>query len=313
VAFNDLLTGEGVGAAWLLEVVNASGTVLYRWATGSVIYGGNAYEGRICDLGTLERSFSTDNLPGASSLELVLDNTDSGVDFMVNRTTTATVVFQYRFRLYLALWDATAAYSDHPTLTRRQMGEYVPLNFPRRSTNGKLTVSLVDNTLGPVADLGCGPGHVTRFLADQGVVAVGLDLSPGMIAEARRLNPDLEFLEGDMRALPWPDATLGGLAALYSILHLRRPQLPAAFREMRRVLKPGGLALIAFHVGDEDLHLDEWWDMPVRLDFRFFSVAEITPLLGDAGLELVESREREPYEGVEHPSRRAYLMARRAG
>ena len=73
--------------------------------------------------------------------------------------------------------------------------------------------------LGPVADLGCGPGHVTRFLADQGVVAVGLDLSPGMIAEARRLNPDLEFLEGDMRALPWPDATLGGLAALYSILH----------------------------------------------------------------------------------------------
>lgn len=167
--------------------------------------------------------------------------------------------------------------------------------------------------LGPVADLGCGPGHVTRFLADQGVAAVGLDLSPGMIAEARRLNPDLEFLEGDMRALPWPDATLGGLAALYSILHLRRPQLPAAFREMCRVLKPGGAALIAFHIGSEDIHLDEWWDMPVRLDFRFFSVAEIEPLLRGAGFEIAESCEREPYEGVEHPSRRAYLMARRAG
>ena len=45
----------------------------------------------------------------------------------------------------------------------------------------------------------------------------------------------------------------------------------------------------------------------------FFSMAEITPLLRGAGFEIVESREREPYEGVEHPSRRAYLMARRAG
>lgn len=168
-------------------------------------------------------------------------------------------------------------------------------------------------SLGPVADLGCGPGHVTRFLADQGATAIGLDLSPGMVAGARRLNPDLEFLEGDMRTLPWPDATLGGVAALYSVLHLRRPQLPQAFREMYRVLKPGGAALIAFHIGSADIHLDEWWDMPVRLDFRCFSLAEIEPLLRDAGFELAESCEREPYEGVEHPSRRGYLMVRRAG
>lgn len=182
MAFNDLLTGEGVGAAWLLEVVNAAGTVLYRWATGSVVYGGNAFEGRICDLGTLERSFSTDNLPGASSLELVLDNTDSGVDFMVDRSTTATVVFQYRFRLYLALWDATVNYDGHPTLTRRQMGEYMPLNFPRRGWNNKLSVSLVDNTLGPVSDLAVAPSLNDWGLAQASsaftVCPVGFDFGP---------------------------------------------------------------------------------------------------------------------------------------
>src|SRR5512143_1269771 len=64
---------------------------------------------------------------------------------------------------------------------------------------------------GPVLDLGCGPGHVTRYLADQGVSAFGIDLSHEMVRSAARLNPGLDFRVGDLRALDLPDAQLAGL------------------------------------------------------------------------------------------------------
>jgi trans-aconitate methyltransferase len=49
---------------------------------------------------------------------------------------------------------------------------------------------------GEVCDMGCGPGHVARYLRDAGAKVFGLDLSPRMLEEARRLNPDISFQEG---------------------------------------------------------------------------------------------------------------------
>jgi SAM-dependent methyltransferase len=73
--------------------------------------------------------------------------------------------------------------------------------------------------LGPVADLGCGPGRVTAHLADLGVSALGIDLSPKMIELARQAHPDLSFRVGSMTALPVPDSELGGILAYYSTHH----------------------------------------------------------------------------------------------
>jgi hypothetical protein len=80
---------------------------------------------------------------------------------------------------------------------------------------------------------------------------------------------------------------------------------------MRRVLRPGGYLLLGFHLGDEDRHLDEWWDQSVAIDFYFYRTDEIAARLTDAGFAVEERLEREPYPDVEHPSRRAYLLARR--
>ena len=55
--------------------------------------------------------------------------------------------------------------------------------------------------LGPVCDLGCGPGHVARYLRDREVDVFGIDLSPGMVRQARRLSPEIEFTQGNMLAL----------------------------------------------------------------------------------------------------------------
>ncbi len=166
---------------------------------------------------------------------------------------------------------------------------------------------------GAICDLGCGPGHVARYLRDQGAEVFGLDLSAAMLEEARRLNPDIAFREGNMLALDLADASLAGIAAFYAIVHLPREALPQVFREMARVLKPSGLLLLAFHIGDETLHRDEWMDRPVSLDFRFFSPQDIGRDLEAAGLVIEEVIEREPYAPeVEHQSRRAYIFARKA-
>jgi SAM-dependent methyltransferase len=165
---------------------------------------------------------------------------------------------------------------------------------------------------GAICDMGCGPGHIARFLHDQGMNVFGLDLSSRMIDEAHRLNPEISFRQGNMLALDLPDASLAGIAAFYAIVHLPREALPQVFREMARVLKPDGLLLLAFHIGDETLHRDEWWDRPVTLDFRFFSPHAIQRDLEAAGLMVEELIEREPYAPeVEHQSRRAYIFARK--
>lgn len=165
---------------------------------------------------------------------------------------------------------------------------------------------------GTVGDLGCGPGHVARYLHEQGVQVLGIDLSPEMVRWATQLNPDLDFRVGDIRALDLPDASLAGIVAFYSVIHLEPTELGVAFGEFRRVLAPGGVFLMSFHVGDQTLHLDELWGQPVSLDFHFLEPSEVVVALQSAGFAVTESVEREPYEDAEYPSRRCYLFARAA-
>jgi SAM-dependent methyltransferase len=107
------------------------------------------------------------------------------------------------------------------------------------------------------------------------------------------------------------DGTWGGIVAFYSIIHLTDDELPHAFAEFNRVLRPGGLILVAFHLGSETIHRDELWGGRVDLDFRFFQPATIGRLLETAGFTIEAKVERQPYSRVEFPSQRAYLLARK--
>jgi SAM-dependent methyltransferase len=165
---------------------------------------------------------------------------------------------------------------------------------------------------GPICDMGCGPGQIARYLRDRGAEACGIDLSPAMVREARKLHPGIDFRVGDMLDLrEVPDASYGGVAAFYSIVHLPAPRLPQALRELARVLRPGGPLLLAFHVGNEVVHRDEWWGKDVDVDFFFFETADIKRNLEVARFDLEEVIERDPYPDIEYPSRRAYVFARR--
>lgn len=165
---------------------------------------------------------------------------------------------------------------------------------------------------GTVGDLGCGPGHVARYLHDQGVQMLGIDLSAEMVRWATQLNPGMTFRVGDIRALDLADTSLAGIVAFYSVIHLDPSELEVAFREFRRVLAATGVLLLSFHVGDHTLHLDELFGETVSLDFRFLLPGAVAAALHSAGFLVTESVEREPYEGAEYPSRRCYLFARAA-
>ncbi|MEU6224103.1 class I SAM-dependent methyltransferase [Streptomyces sp. NPDC047042] len=165
----------------------------------------------------------------------------------------------------------------------------------------------------PVADIGSGPGHVTARLHALGVPVFGVDLSPRMVALARRAHPGLRFHVGSMTALDLPDETLGGILALYSIIHIPDSELPTVFAEFHRVLAPGGHVLLGFQTDLEDehqhMHLTERFGHEMSLDYWFHTPERVTELLTKAGLTAHAQTIREPYE--EEKRRRAYVLARK--
>jgi SAM-dependent methyltransferase len=165
---------------------------------------------------------------------------------------------------------------------------------------------------GEACDLGCGPGQIARYLRDKGARVFGIDLSPEMVTQARQLNPDISFREGNMLELALPDGSVAGIAAFYAIVNIPNESLSRVFEEIARVLQPGGVLLLAFHIGDETLHESELWGLPISMDFFLLQPFKVQKQLEAAGLIIDEIIERDPYgPDVEYQSQRAYIFARK--
>jgi SAM-dependent methyltransferase len=165
---------------------------------------------------------------------------------------------------------------------------------------------------GLVYDLGCGPGQTTAFLHGCGVNVRGLDLSANLVREARERHSGIEFEVGDMLSLPFADSSLAGVVGFYSIVHFSPVELRRACEEMHRIFEPGGRLLLAFHVGEGSVHVEEFLGHAVSLDFVFFDPQKISEELIKAGFAVDDVTERDPYPDVEYPSRRAYLYGSKA-
>ena len=164
---------------------------------------------------------------------------------------------------------------------------------------------------GRVVEVGCGDGHVAAYLEKRGLRVQGLDLSPEMTRVASRAYPQLSFCVGDVRSLPFDAGCLHAIVAFYSIVNLDAHDCAVAFREFRRVLRAGSRVMLAFHLGDERLRVENWWDTSASLDFHLHPLERVCGQLREAGFEIARSEERGPYAtDVEAQTRRGYVDAR---
>jgi SAM-dependent methyltransferase len=166
----------------------------------------------------------------------------------------------------------------------------------------------IEATTDPIADLGCGPGQIGRFVRSQGRMVVGVDISAEMARLAsRRLDG---AVVSDIRRLPFIGSSFGGIVAFYSLIHVPREELDEALAEIHRVLRPGGRVLLSAHEGHGIIEQEEFLGHAVPFVATLFSLEELTDATRRSGLHLTMARRREPLES-EHQTGRLYIAAER--
>lgn len=182
----------------------------------------------------------------------------------------------------------------------RVADNYVAMNMSDLSAHPWLRAALAVfaeevRGLGPVLDVGCGPGAITGYLADFGVNVSGVDLSPKMIEHARRLHPGLRFDVASATALDLAPDSLGGILGWWSLFNLPREVLPEVLASFARALVPGGQALIGTHVGAGDLPRTEaYGGVPVAWTTHLWQPEQLSDLIVASGLEVMAQLELAP-------------------
>ncbi|WP_456843791.1 class I SAM-dependent DNA methyltransferase [Cellulomonas sp. P5_C6] len=192
-------------------------------------------------------------------------------------------------------------------------GELVTGLNPESGLEGGMLAAFADRVRGTgrVLDAGCGTGRMTAWLASVGIVADGIDLSPGMIEVARRTYPDLSFDVGSMTALDLPGECVSGILAWYSIIHTSPADLPAVVAELARVLAPGGHLLLGWHSGDDAVRtMTHAYGHDVSADAYRHAPESVAAAVHAAGLVVSARLVREPQPDREK-SPQASLLARR--
>ncbi|QLY28044.1 class I SAM-dependent methyltransferase [Nocardia huaxiensis] len=139
-----------------------------------------------------------------------------------------------------------------------------------------------------VADIGCGTGILTSRLARDLDTVWGIDMSPGMLAKARRRNPAVRWRNEPAEQLSLPDASVDAVTTTTAFHFFDQAR---ALREFHRVLRPGGVAVVCTPATDAR------WARPIQrssarrlMPAHAPTSAEIRKVFQDAGFEIVEQR-----------------------
>jgi ubiquinone/menaquinone biosynthesis C-methylase UbiE len=164
---------------------------------------------------------------------------------------------------------------------------------------------------GSLLDLGCGPGHVGQYLAERGLLVVGMDLAQQMLLVARRRTGNGRIVCGDMRSIPFRSGSFSGVVAFYSVHNLPRPALRTALAEIQRILKPSGSFVVATHLGEAEVYSNEFLGHDIEtVGGTLYRDDELLAALGQSFVvEEVHYRDPLPHE---HNTERIYLICRRA-
>lgn len=180
--------------------------------------------------------------------------------------------------------------------------DYKPLD---RLLLDRFTQLIPQNEL--VCDIGCGPGEVANYLYNKKIKVMGIDASGKMIEEAKKNNPEINFKVGDMFNLDFSNDCFYGITSFYAIVNYKYDDIKKIIKEYHRILKKNGILFIAFHAEEKKLHVSDFFELKISLDFYFSDIDKIIKILKEYGFEIIEALERYPYK-EEHPSKRAYIV-----
>ena len=161
----------------------------------------------------------------------------------------------------------------------------------------------------PVLDLGCGPGQIGEYLGQRGLRMVGIDLAFQMLLVARQRTGNRSLVCGDMRSIPLRTGSFSGVVAFYSVHHLPRSALRTALAEIRRILKPGGLLVIATHLGESEVYTNTFLGHEIEtVAGTLYGEGELVGLLESESFVVEDIRSRDPLPH-EYESGRFYLVS----
>jgi SAM-dependent methyltransferase len=171
----------------------------------------------------------------------------------------------------------------------KQEGDF----FTHRKADHLLDLSerlLGDPSALSVVDVGCGVGSTDRHLTGQFRELHGVDTATETIKRAAAKNPAVQYQSYNGHTLPFPDTSVDLAFAINVVHHVPPPERPGFVRELRRVLRPGGLTVIF-----EQNPLNPLTRLAVsRCEFDkgvvLLTQRNLTTLLAEAGLEAVEKR-----------------------
>jgi SAM-dependent methyltransferase len=170
---------------------------------------------------------------------------------------------------------------------------------------------------GVVGEVGCGPAHIAKHLTSLGLRMVGIDISVAMVEQARKRFPEGEVFVASMFELPVPSGSWLGAASIWATLHCNASDRMRSFKEIHRVVQPGGYFLHSFYVSAPDqpegstYHLQKWFGFAVDLPTYFVGIEDGAAELDAAGFDVMAALVREPMQSNELPTRRCYMLGKR--
>lgn len=166
----------------------------------------------------------------------------------------------------------------------------------------------------PILDVGCGPGHIARYMSSKGATVVGVDVSDAMLEIARSAGGEnIRYEKKDLLLLDLPPASLGGIVCMDSLIHLDKADLPARIAALGNLLAPGGALLFTMYQGDTEAPFEVvHGEDGAALVANLYQRKPLGALAEETGLfDVVRVEGRRPYD-FERPWFRIFVTARRS-
>jgi ubiquinone/menaquinone biosynthesis C-methylase UbiE len=191
--------------------------------------------------------------------------------------------------------------------------------LPDTSFEAAIDLAMIDHFLaqipeaGSVLDAGCGAGRMLCHLHDHAssLRLSGADLSPRMVAEAKRVAPFAELAEANLATLPFGDEEFDGVLGWYSIIHTPPHALSDIFVELRRVMRPGAVLLLGYQSGTGTRVLQRPYGEDARLTSFLHNSAYVSEALTELGFDIDTTLVRAPRQQERHSQ--AFVLASARG